>query len=200
MNSPRYKGLICFDFDGTLHSAGSSPFVSLGARRMIERLARSGYAWGINTGRDFDFLLEGIKESDFLTEPDFLVAREREIFWVDSVTGEWRIDESWAVDCDRLHAEVFEREALAIRQVEKFVREQTAAEWVSIPGDLAGLIATDLAEMEVILNETESVVYDGIHIEKWGVFENYFKAGNYLQTLDEGASAKVKYYELEVTH
>ena len=61
------------------------------------------------------------------------------------------------------------------------------------------IIASD-GKMEVILNETESVVYDGIHIEKWGVFENYFKAGNYLQTLDEGASAKVKYYELEVTH
>ena len=54
--------------------------------------------------------------------------------------------------------------------------------------------------MEVILNETESVVYEDIHMEKWGVFENYFKAGNYLQTLDTGASAKVKYYELEVTH
>lgn len=61
------------------------------------------------------------------------------------------------------------------------------------------IIASD-GKMEVILNESESVVYDGIHIEKWGVFENYFKAGNYLQTLDEGASAKVKYYELEVTH
>ncbi|MGO4920530.1 polysaccharide lyase family 7 protein [Maribacter spongiicola] len=55
-------------------------------------------------------------------------------------------------------------------------------------------------KMEVILNETESVVYEDIHMEKWGVFENYFKAGNYLQTLDAGASAKVKYYELEVTH
>ncbi|MDP5062245.1 MAG: polysaccharide lyase family 7 protein [Maribacter sp.] len=54
--------------------------------------------------------------------------------------------------------------------------------------------------MEVILNETESVIYEDIHMEKWGVFENYFKAGNYLQTLDAGASAKVKYYELEVTH
>lgn len=54
--------------------------------------------------------------------------------------------------------------------------------------------------MEVILNETDSVVYEDIHMEKWGVFENYFKAGNYLQTLDNGASAKVKYYELEVTH
>ncbi len=54
--------------------------------------------------------------------------------------------------------------------------------------------------MEVILNDNESVVYDDIHIQKWGIFENYFKAGNYLATKDEGAFARVKYYELEVTH
>ena len=55
-------------------------------------------------------------------------------------------------------------------------------------------------KMKVILNDNESVVYNDIHIEKWGVFENYFKAGNYLVTTQEGAFAKVKYYELEVTH
>lgn len=54
--------------------------------------------------------------------------------------------------------------------------------------------------MEIILNDNESVVYDGIHMQKWGVFENYFKAGNYLNTLNEGAYAKVKYYDLVVSH
>ena len=29
--------------------------------------------------------------------------------------------------------------------------------------------------MEVILNEQESVIYNDIHIQKWGIFENYFK-------------------------
>ncbi|PWL37805.1 polysaccharide lyase family 7 protein [Flagellimonas aquimarina] len=54
--------------------------------------------------------------------------------------------------------------------------------------------------MEVILNDTESVVYESDDIEKWGVFENYFKAGNYLQTSDEGSYARVKYYDLQVEH
>lgn len=54
--------------------------------------------------------------------------------------------------------------------------------------------------MEVILNDNESVVYDDINIQKWGIFENYFKAGNYLVTLDEGSFAYVNYYDLEVTH
>ncbi len=54
--------------------------------------------------------------------------------------------------------------------------------------------------MEVILNDKESVVYNDIHIQKWGVFENYFKAGNYLVSLDTNAFSRVKYYELEVLH
>ena len=61
------------------------------------------------------------------------------------------------------------------------------------------IIASE-GRMEIILNENESVVYDNIHIQRWGIFENYFKAGNYLATKDEGAHAKVKFYTLEVTH
>lgn len=54
--------------------------------------------------------------------------------------------------------------------------------------------------MEVILNNNETLVYDDINIQKWGIFENYFKAGNYLSTTANGAFARVKYYDLKVTH
>ena len=54
--------------------------------------------------------------------------------------------------------------------------------------------------MENILNDRDSIVYDNMHMKKWGVFENYFKAGNYTVSLDEGTFAKVKYFELEVQH
>ena len=55
-------------------------------------------------------------------------------------------------------------------------------------------------KMVIILNDNEYKVYEDIHMSKWGVFENYFKAGNYFQTRDEGAYAKVRYYSLEVKH
>jgi len=54
--------------------------------------------------------------------------------------------------------------------------------------------------MEVKMNDSESFVYDDIHMQKWGVFENYFKAGNYLQTRDAGAFARVQYFDLEISH
>lgn len=55
-------------------------------------------------------------------------------------------------------------------------------------------------KMVIVLNNSEFKVYESIHIKKWGIFENYFKAGNYFQTRDENASAKVNYYSLEVSH
>ena len=54
--------------------------------------------------------------------------------------------------------------------------------------------------MEIVFNETYSKVYEGIHMDKWGVFENYFKAGNYFQSEEQGSNATVKYYTLEVAH
>ncbi|WP_066629068.1 polysaccharide lyase family 7 protein [Labilibacter marinus] len=55
-------------------------------------------------------------------------------------------------------------------------------------------------KMVVILNKNEFKVYENIHMKKWGIFENYFKAGNYFQTRDEGAYSKVRFYELSVSH
>ncbi|WP_394749949.1 polysaccharide lyase family 7 protein [Spongiimicrobium salis] len=55
-------------------------------------------------------------------------------------------------------------------------------------------------KMVVSLNKNEFFVYDTPSIRRWGVFENYFKVGNYFQSRDEGAFAKVNLYDLEVSH
>ena len=55
-------------------------------------------------------------------------------------------------------------------------------------------------KMVVILNNTDYKVYENIHLKKWGIFENYFKAGNYFRSRDEGSFARVTYYELSVSH
>ena len=55
-------------------------------------------------------------------------------------------------------------------------------------------------KMVVVLNNSEFKVYENIHMRKWGVFENYFKAGNYFQSRDKGSFSKVRFYELEVSH
>lgn len=54
--------------------------------------------------------------------------------------------------------------------------------------------------MEIVLNGFDSKVYKGVHMDRWGIFENYFKVGNYFQSRDEGSSGTVKIYDLEVSH
>lgn len=65
------------------------------------------------------------------------------------------------------------------------------------PFDLQ-IIATE-GKLEIILNDDNSFVYEDISLDKWP-FENYFKAGNYLGTIELNASSTIKYYELTVTH
>lgn len=55
-------------------------------------------------------------------------------------------------------------------------------------------------KLQVTLNGKETFVYDSADIKRWGVLENYFKAGNYFQSKDSGSYALVKYYTLEVKH
>ena len=61
-------------------------------------------------------------------------------------------------------------------------------------------VKVEKGKMMVSLNDNEFVVYDDINIKRWSVFENYFKAGNYLITRDKDAFAVVKYYKLTVEH
>ena len=60
------------------------------------------------------------------------------------------------------------------------------------------IIASD-ARLEIILNDQDPLVYQDISLEKWP-FENYFKAGNYLQTDTPEGSASLKYYNLTIQH
>ncbi len=55
-------------------------------------------------------------------------------------------------------------------------------------------------KMVVSLNKSEFFVYDDVSIKRWGIFENYFKVGNYFQSRDKGAFAKVNLYDLSVSH
>ena len=62
------------------------------------------------------------------------------------------------------------------------------------------IIASDSVLKITLNNGEEEIAFDDIHTQKWRVFENYFKAGNYLQTSESGTFSEVRFYELEVSH
>jgi len=61
------------------------------------------------------------------------------------------------------------------------------------------IIASE-GKMKVILNDKQAKVYKGTSMKRWGIFENYFKAGNYLATKNKNGFARVKFYDLTVSH
>ena len=61
-------------------------------------------------------------------------------------------------------------------------------------------VSVSEGELMVVLNDSEFKEYKSDDLMRWGVFENYFKAGNYFQTTDKGAFAQVNYFSLEVKH
>ena len=112
------------------------------------------------------------------------------IYWY---KGKIRLTTKYLKDLNATAAEILETDAWGNADGFNF-SEEVGTEKFTLE-----IIASE-GRMEVILNENESKVYEGIHMEKWGVFENYFKAGNYLSSTDNNAFAIVKYYDLEVSH
>ena len=60
-------------------------------------------------------------------------------------------------------------------------------------------ITASEGRVEVSLNGSKPIIYRDASIRKWP-FDNYFVAGNYLQTKQPGSRSVVKFYKLEVTH
>ena len=95
-----YK-LIAFDFDGTLHHPSGEPPVPTAFFDIIRRLREEqGIVWGINTGRAMPHMVEGFIESRFPFLPDWVIAREREIYFPNAF-GRWLPETTWNKRCEK---------------------------------------------------------------------------------------------------
>lgn len=143
--------VLSFDFDGTLHDPASASPVDDEFFEVVSELRRREAAvWGINTGRSMEHVIEGLIESRFPFAPDWVIAREREV-WYPNPYGRWLGDVKWNKACDRDHKRFFKKIRKLLLLIRAEVEEHTGATWVEQKGDLAGLIARTNEEMEWIL-------------------------------------------------
>jgi len=148
-STPQYA--LSFDFDGTLHAPGYPLHLTLFDH--LEGLRRKGDAvWGINTGRSLMQTLEGIGETRFPFLPDFIVAREREIY-VPGKFGRWQPLENWNKRCEKDHGKLFRKGKKLLKQFRAYVETQSEAEWIEVKGDPAGIIAQSESEMGLLVEE-----------------------------------------------
>lgn len=149
--------VLSFDFDGTLHDPASEPPVPAALFERLRALRAShGALWGINTGRNIEFLLDGLEDAACPFLPDWIVAREREIYQWNG--GDWLPHEPWNQRCAADIDQLFEREAPLLAELRHLVLEHTGAQWMVMEGEPAGLIARTEEEMAWIVGQVEQRV------------------------------------------
>lgn len=150
--------ILSFDFDGTLHDPASDPPVPGAFFQKIRRLRRGRRAiWGINTGRSMDHLMDGFLESRFPFLPDWVVAREREIYFPDDA-GRWLPHAGWNNRCDQQVHGLFNQARELLATVRREIEEHTGAQWMEMDGEPAGVISRTEEEMEWIVGHIAPLI------------------------------------------
>jgi HAD superfamily hydrolase (TIGR01484 family) len=153
--------LLSFDFDGTLHNPAEEPSVSTELFDVLQELKISRQAkWGVNTGRSLPHLLEGLEEGKFPLAPDFIVAREREVFYAYGKGG-WQEDAELNDRCEHEINVLLHDSRELMAELRHVIEEHTGAEWIEQPGEPAGLIARTEAEMAWIMAQVQKRVPAG---------------------------------------
>ena len=153
LEQPRH--LLSFDFDGTLHDPAATPTVPPAIFELLESLREDHQAsWGINTGRNIEYLIEDLEKSGFPFLPDWVVAREREIHLCDA-DGEWSVHEEWNARCARDIKRLFTTQRQAMDRIRHDVQHQTGAQWFSFEGEPAGVVAQTVEEIDWIVSRVE---------------------------------------------
>ena len=143
--------ILSFDFDGTIHNPAATPAIGPGFFDLIRRLRdERGSLWGINTGRSMAHIIEGLVESRFPFLPDWVVAREREI-WFPNNFGRWISKDDWNKTCRKDHKRFFNKARKLLKSIRLEIEEHTGATWIEQKDDPAALVARTEEEMDWIV-------------------------------------------------
>ena len=169
--------VLSFDFDGTLHFPGEDPPVPRAFFELIRKLrAEQSVVWGINTGRSMLQMTEGFLESDFPFLPDWVVAREREIY-LPAAAGHWLPLEEWNNRCEmEIHA-LFQQTRGILDHMRREIEEHTGARWMEMDGEPAGVISQSEEEMEWIIGRIAPLAAGEPHLS-WQRNSIYLRFGH----------------------
>lgn len=195
--SPSPSAILSFDFDGTLHFSGENPPVPVEFFELILRLREEkGVIWGINTGRSMAQMVEGFIESRFPFLPDWVVAREREIYFPNTF-GRWLPLKIWNTRCEKEIHGLFKHAAKLLKRIRHEIEEQTGAQWLEFEGEPAGIISRTEEEMEWIVGHLETLLATEPHLA-WQRNSIYLRFGHRDFQKGSSLSEITRYYGMEV--
>ncbi|MFD2256342.1 HAD family hydrolase [Luteolibacter algae] len=195
---PRPALLLSFDFDGTLHDPAETPSVPAGFFALIRALReRKSAVWGINTGRSMPQVIDGFMESKFPFLPDWVIAREREIFFPNSF-GRFLPHTPWNDRCEKDIRKLFKKSAKVLGIIRHEVEEHTGAQYIEMNGEPAGLISRTEEEMEWIVNHITPLV-DSVPGLGWQRNSIYLRFGHKNYQKGSTLSEVARLYNLETS-
>lgn len=149
--------LISLDFDGTLSVEDESPKVHPSIHEALEEWTARGAVWLINTGRSLPHAMEGLVEAGFRSRPSFLITRERDIHSLNQF-NRWVPMGDWNELADKAHHKLFRRCRALFRKIRRFIDDETLASFIELPEEPAGIVASNLEEMEMICAFVDPVI------------------------------------------
>ncbi|MES2709183.1 MAG: HAD hydrolase family protein [Verrucomicrobiota bacterium] len=140
-NAP--NAILCFDFDGTLVDNPSDPYEIAQLEQFLTHMGKRGAIWGINTGRTLFHTLDGLKQHGFRLTPDFIVARECEIYHLNEY-HRWVDLGDWNKRCANDHRKFYKTHGSFFKRLQKHMNaELPGARFISDSTEPAGLVAND---------------------------------------------------------
>ena len=174
---PTPSAILSFDFDGTLHDPAENPPVPRAFFDLIRMLRdEQAVVWGINTGRSMAQMVEGFSESRFPFLPDWVIARECEIYHPNSF-GRWLPSSPWNTRCENEIHGLFKHASKLLGHLRREIESHTGARWQEINGEIAGIIAQSEEEMEWIIDHIEPLVAAEPHLA-WQRNSIYLRFGH----------------------
>jgi HAD superfamily hydrolase (TIGR01484 family) len=141
--------LLCFDFDGTLVDPNPDWAATNELIEMLLELRKMGAAWVINTGRSLYHTLDGLAQHGLKPPPDFIIAREGEIYSL-SKFNRWVDFGDWNARMAKEHKRFYKSHQRFFKQVKHHLKTNTNAEWISEATEPAGIVSSSVEEMDAI--------------------------------------------------
>ncbi len=178
MAAPKYRFVLCFDFDGTLVHPQSDPVFHPGLGQMIQRLRGQGAAWVVNTGRSLSQTIEGLAQHGIYMEPDFIIAQECDIY-KPGFFSRWTDFGAWNQQARRAQERFVKGHQPSLQAIRQMVETQTAARFIQ--GDLGelGIVGSSDAELDAICDfiHTHAQQFPDIGYHRNGIYLRFSHSG-----------------------
>lgn len=178
MAKPKHTFILCFDFDGTLVHPESDPAFHPALGEMIRHLRRMGAAWVINTGRSLSQTLEGLGSHGIFMEPDYIIARECEIFKPGILT-KWKDYGSWNRLARKAHDRFLRDHKRSLDAIRNMVETQTRADFMAGDFGQLGIVARTDEELDTICAyiDTHQREFPDIGYHRNGIYLRFSHSG-----------------------